>query len=1150
MNSIKQRLTLAMGFLFLLATSVLFAGTQPKFSIIPTTATTKQISTTSNDTVQYLVTNNTTITRTLTTKPIPGVTQIVAGGGCSSPFTLAPKASCYLTLNLDGSLLPRHVTSGPEVCKTKGAGNNMPDPFLCSQPSAADSLNLTVVPATATLVSIHVTPVAASIANGTFQQYTATGIYSNGTTQNLTNLVTWSSTNANIASVSNADGSKGLVTANSPGQTSIAAALGNLSDSTTLTVTTATLQAISVSPTNQTIPKGISLQYTATGLFSNGTKQDLTNFVTWSSSTAAATISNNPGSKGVATGANPGATTISATFNTTTGSTSLNVTAATLNSIAVTPVNASIPSGISLQYTATGNFSDGSVHDITNFVVWSSSTAAATISNSNGSKGLATGATPGATTITARLGAITGTAQLNITAAVLTNITVLPPNPSIASGTTQQFIAVGTFSDKTHALLTDQVAWTSSNPSTSRISNAAGSNGLAIGLQVGSSVITATLGSVYGSANLTVTAATLSRIEVTPVNQSIPAGTTQQYKATGVYSNLTTQDLTDVVVWNSSDEVFATISNAPGTSGLATGKQAGTTTISATLGSVSGSTSLTVNAAALTSITVTPNNASLANGLQLQYTATGHYSNGTTQDLTTQVVWASSNTTVAVISNAAGSNGLATGTSQGGTTISATMGAISGNTALTVTAAQLTSLFVVPLSTSVTVDATKQFFAVGFFSDATFQNLTDFVTWSSSDTSLAVISPQGLATGVAAGSVTITASLNSTVSNGASLTVTNPAVTSIEVTGGGDFLVGTQAQLSAVATYSNGLREDVTTQAVWSSSNTAVASVSNADGSQGLATAVSPGTATMQADFGGAFGTTSFMVLATRPTTAFVSLLNTHTVEGCNVLATGYFDTPCISNTATPNNAAGMALTADGTRIYIANSFPSNDITQCMVSGETLGSCASAMVSIPSPFQPTAIALNHAQTKAYITSGSIVYVCNIDSGTGNLSGCTNAGYNFSADSAVTFDIVISNSDFYAYITTTGRSRIYKCTINTSNGTFTGCVHSDASGQTWGIAILNTDLGLYYTDKNGGVISYCPLDSSGNIEGCHALDALFDLSTFPQPVGVAIHGNNKLIYVADENGYVAVCPIEEDKTLGPCQLAEPQDSFPRYFITMH
>jgi len=83
-------------------------------------------------------------------------------------------------------------------------------------------------------------------------------------------------------------------------------------------------------------------------------------------------------------------------------------------------------------------------------------------------------------------------------------------------------------------------------------------------------------------------------IAVTPANPSVATGTTQQFVATGTYSDNTTQNLTTAVTWGSSNTGIATISNAGGSKGLAAGVAAGTTTITAASGSVSGTATLTV----------------------------------------------------------------------------------------------------------------------------------------------------------------------------------------------------------------------------------------------------------------------------------------------------------------------------------------------------------------------------------------------------------------------------------------------------------------------------------------------------------------------------------------------------------------------------
>ncbi len=175
----------------------------------------------------------------------------------------------------------------------------------------------------------------------------------------------------------------------------------------------------------------------------------------------------------------------------------------------------------------------------------------------------------------------------------LVSIAVTPLDPTIPAGVPQQFAAIGTYSDASTANITSQVSWTSATTTVATI----GSGGLASAVSPGTSTISASAGSTFGSTTLTVSTATLVSIAVTPPSPSIPAGTSQQFTATGTYSDASTVDLTSVVTWASATPSVATI----GPAGLATGMSPGTSIISATQGGVAGSAALAVTA--LTGVT-------------------------------------------------------------------------------------------------------------------------------------------------------------------------------------------------------------------------------------------------------------------------------------------------------------------------------------------------------------------------------------------------------------------------------------------------------------------------------------------------------------------------------------------------------------------
>jgi len=236
---------------------------------------------------------------------------------------------------------------------------------------------------------------------------------------------------------------------------------------------------------------------------------------------------------------------------------------------------------------------------------------------------------------------------------------------------------------------------------------------------------------------------TLTSIAVTPTNPSIKAGASQQFTATGTYSDNSTQDITAQATWASGTMSVATITSG----GNATGVAAGTSVITATLNGVSGNSSLTV--IGLSSIAVTPLNPSVALGLTQQFTATGTYSDNSTQDITSQVTWNSATQGVATISAA----GLASTVMQGTSDITATLGGItSPPSTLTVTAPVPASIEIVPTNPTIAVGQAENFTALIVYTDGSTQPPTGPLTWTSGTTSTASIVPSvGIAVGVATG---------------------------------------------------------------------------------------------------------------------------------------------------------------------------------------------------------------------------------------------------------------------------------------------------------------------------------------------------------------------------------------------------------------
>ncbi|MGA8530954.1 MAG: Ig-like domain-containing protein [Acidobacteriaceae bacterium] len=274
------------------------------------------------------------------------------------------------------------------------------------------------------------------------------------------------------------------------------------------------------------------------------------------------------------------------------GSSGPALAAKSLTSIAVTPASPSITVGATQQLTATASYSDGSTANITSSVTWTSSAGSVASVNSSG---MVTAVAAGSTTVSASLSGVTGTAALSVTAAAptLSSIAVTPANPTVNVGAAQQFTATATYSDGSTQNVTTTATWTSSATAVATIS----ASGLATAVAQGSTTITATFNGSSASTTLTVPAPppppSLVSIAVTPANPSFPAKSSQQFTATGTYSDGSTKNVTATATWTSSNTSAATINST----GLATGVATGTTTITAAVNGISGSTTATITAA-------------------------------------------------------------------------------------------------------------------------------------------------------------------------------------------------------------------------------------------------------------------------------------------------------------------------------------------------------------------------------------------------------------------------------------------------------------------------------------------------------------------------------------------------------------------------
>ena len=430
---------------------------------------------------------------------------------------------------------------------------------------------------------------------------------------------------------------------------------------------------------------------------------------------------------------------------------------ASLLSIAVTPANSTISTGTTQAFTAIGTYSNGSTHNLTSQVAWtSSSTSVATINSS----GLATAGTAGSTTISATLGTVVRSTNLTVQMTPLTIITtslpdgrqnmvytatlaasgeVTPYNWSLASGALPPGLS---FTSGT-GVISGTPTVTGTFSFTARVTAA---NGQSVTKSVSVTIVnlvslwpgTAVPGTVDGGSDGPVELGVKFRSDVNGnitgirfYKASTNTGTHVANLWTSAGTKLATADFTgetasgwQQVLFSSpvpitantvyvasyhvlnghysfNSNYFATTGvDSPPLHALANGVSGGNGVYAygsaslfptQTYNAANYWVDVVLNAASLSSIAVTPANSTILTGTTQAFTAIGTYSNGSTHNLTSQVAWTSSSTSVATINSAS----LATAANVGSTTISATLGTVAGSTNLTV---QMTPLSIATTS--------------------------------------------------------------------------------------------------------------------------------------------------------------------------------------------------------------------------------------------------------------------------------------------------------------------------------------------------------------------------------------------------------------------------------------------------------------------
>ena len=516
----------------------------------------------------------------------------------------------------------------------------------------------------------------------------------------------------------------------------------------------------------------------------------------------------------------------------------------------------------------------------------------------------------------------------------------------------------------------------------------------------------------------------------------------------------------------------------------------------------------------LSSIAVTPANASVVAGSTVQFAAMGTYSDGSTKDLTSSVNWTSSDAGKATIVAA---SGLATGVAAGSATITATSGSISGSNALTITAASasLSSISVTPAGASVAAGLTLQFTATGSYSDGTTKDLTSSVTWTSSDMNKATIVASGLATGVAKGNATITATSGS-ISGTDSLTVAAPNLVKVDLSPNKPNVPVHQVfKFRATGTYTDNSTADVTAQVTsWGTSNPAVATIA----ADGTVTAANLGTADISASILNGPTISGVTVKVTGNIYAYATNYASSTVSQYQVSATDGSLIPLTTPTvATGQNPYSISVEPSGEYVYVSN-WSGSSISQFRI-GTDGSLTALGGRDVPTGTGPNAVSIDHGNRWAYVANlGENTvsqYAIGLD---GQLSPMSPAKVQTGANPAI---IVLDPKDKFAYvgnfginarIPPAGPSTISQYSVG-ANGSLTPLATSSVatgSGPS-AIAIDPASKYVYVANLGDNNVGQYTIGADGGLTAM----AVPTVASGNSPAGIAIDPTGSYVFVANQ-----------------------------------
>lgn len=416
-------------------------------------------------------------------------------------------------------------------------------------------------------------------------------------------------------------------------------------------------------PADLTVAKGQEAAPRVFALLGDGTSREVTAEGSyWSEAEAVASVSNVPGQRGVITGLGEGRGAVRAEYEGFSATLQVEVLRSAPVQLRLSPSSASASVGMVVHFDALAEYADGSRRVVpASELTWSTQQPglAAVVPSSPGNW---TALAVGEAQLEAQWQGLSARGALQVQPATVTRVQVSPQVPVLDRGESLGFTAVAWLSDGTSREVTAEAVWSSSVPEVALVSNRPDAKGITSARLPGNSVIGASWQGTFGSALLTVAGAAPTTLELLPLTPLVSVGATRQLYAIAGFADGSTEDFTDLVVWQSANPALADVSHD--SAGLFQAKAGGQVKVEANFRGLVASTTISVIAAPLVSLELT-GPATLAVGQQAGFTAQARFADGLLVEVTSHATWLVTTPRLAQVTNTAASRGLVTATAQG-----------------------------------------------------------------------------------------------------------------------------------------------------------------------------------------------------------------------------------------------------------------------------------------------------------------------------------------------------------------------------------------------------------------------------------------------------------------------------------------------------